>query len=59
MKLTRVTPAGLEGFEELSTAYKLLVSEAQSGKKPQNQRLPYKLVDRSAFVRLRLSCGRN
>ena len=45
LKLTRVTPVGIEGFEELSTAYKFLVSEAQS-KKPQNQRLPYKLVDK-------------
>ena len=32
LKLTRVTPAGLEGFEELSTAYKFLVSEAPSQK---------------------------
>ena len=30
LKLIRVTPAGLEGFEELSTAYKFLVSEAPS-----------------------------
>ena len=32
LKLTRVTPLGLEeeGFEELSTAYKFLVSEAPS-----------------------------
>ena len=45
MKLTRVTPAGLEGFKEFSTAYKLLVSDVPS-QKPQNQRLPYKLVDR-------------
>ena len=32
LKLTRVTPTGLEGFEELSTAYKFLVSEAPSRK---------------------------
>ena len=32
LKLMRVTPAGLEGFEELSTAYKFLVSEAPSQK---------------------------
>ena len=45
LKLTRVTPAGLEGFKEFSTAYKLLVSDVPS-QKTQNQRLPYKLVDR-------------
>ena len=30
LKLTQVTPTGLEGFEELSTDYKFLVSEAPS-----------------------------
>ena len=30
LKPTRVTPAGLEVFEEVSTAYKFLVSEAPS-----------------------------
>ena len=49
-KPTRVTPAGLEVFEEVSTAYKFLVSEAPSRKKPQNQRLPYKLVDSLSHV---------
>ena len=32
LKPTRVTPAGLEVFEEVSTAYKFLVSEAPSRK---------------------------
>ena len=32
MKLTRVTLAGLKGFEELSTAYRFLVSEAPGRK---------------------------
>ena len=32
LKVTRVTPAGLEGFEELPTAYRFLVSEAPSQK---------------------------
>ena len=32
LKLMRVTPEGLEGFEELSTAYKFVVSEALSRK---------------------------
>ena len=32
LKLTRVTLAGLEGFEELSAAYKFLVFEAPSQK---------------------------
>ena len=32
LKLTHVTPTVLEGFEELSTAYKFLVSEAPSRK---------------------------
>ena len=30
LKPTRVTPVGLEVFEEVSTAYKFLVSEAPS-----------------------------
>ena len=44
MKPTRVTPAGLEVFEEVSTTYEFLVSDLPS-QKNQNQSLPYKLVD--------------
>ena len=62
LKLRRVTPAsGLEGFEELSTAYKFLVSEAPSRKnlKTKDSHIKHGNKMKSNFgyvVRLEWSC---
>ena len=56
MKLTRVTPAGLEVFGEVPTAFEFLVSEPPSQKNSNGnfklyiKIMPFKIADRDTII---------